>query len=186
MNMKSTMEYEVAEKSTERILMDGVYQSNWGATDLYDKAEKNLRELLTEKGEFHTEWCDSKKELESFRLWFTDDEITIEVSKWMDELYEQSDLICDALWSLGKDDVELEYEDIGNIQDMCWDADIKDETQFSEEVSRDITYEKLMEKIDEMLFEADEFLNGEFERVKSIVSYYLEHEKESDGEKDDE
>ena len=187
MNMKSTMEHDrIAHEIETYYITDGCYASNWGATDLYEDAEKNLRELLTKKGEFRTSWCGSKKELQSFRLIFDDEKIMVQVTVWMDELYEDNGVIMDALWDIEGNEDELDDEDIEHIRDICWDGEVRDEVDDWVHVKRDITYEELMDCISEMIDRSEDFLTGEYERVKSIVSYYLEHEKESKGEDDDE
>ena len=92
----------------------------------------------------------------------------------------------DALWDIEGNEDELNDEDIERIRDICWDAEVRDEVNDWVHVKRDITYEELMDCISEMIDRSEDFLTGEYERVKSIVSYYLEHEKETEGEDDDE
>ena len=165
-------------------LNDGLDVCKWGVSDLYEDAEKNLRELLTYSGEFRTEWCDCKKELFSFRLWFTDSKIKVEVSQWMDDLYEQVDLIDDAIWALKssgyKFGAELNEDDFENIRDMCFDAGIETEVMESTYIKRDSTYEEIMSALDELADLTGKELDEYFEQVKSVVSYYSEHCKEEE------
>jgi hypothetical protein len=165
-------------------LTDGLDACKWGVSDLYEEAEKNLRELLTYSGEFRTEWCDCKKELFSFRLWFTDNEIKVEVSQWMDDLYEQVDLIDDAIWALKssgyKFGAELNEDDFENIRDMCFDAEIETEVMESKFIKRDSTYEEIMSTLNELADLTGKELDEYFEQVKSIVSYYSENCREKE------
>ncbi len=160
-------------------LTSGIDACKWGVSDLYEDAEKNLRELLTYSGEFRTELCSCKKELYSFRLWFTDEYINVQVNQWMDELYEQYELIDDALWDLGKQDVELSDEEIEYIRDLCYDADVKDEVSNSEYIKRDSTYEEIMETLERLSDETDKWLSDYYETVKNIISYYFENERDA-------
>lgn len=165
-------------------LTSGLDVCKWGVSDLYEDAEKNLRELLTYSGEFRTEWCDCKKELFSFRLWFTDSEIKVEVSQWMDDLYEQVDLIDDAIWALKisgyKFGAELNEDDFEKIRDMCFDAGIETEVMESKFIKRDSTYEEIMSTLNELADLTGKELDEYFEQVKSVVSYYSEHCKEKE------
>lgn len=171
--------YRIGHEIKTYSLTSGLDACKWGVSDLYEEAEKNLRELLTYSGEFRTEWCSCKKELYSFRLWFDDDHIEVTVNQWMDELYEQYELIDDAMWDLGKQDIELSDEEIEYIRDLCFDADVKDEVSNSEYIKRDSTYEEIMETLEHLADETNKWLSDYYETVKNIISYYLEHERDA-------
>lgn len=176
--------YRIGHEIKTYSLSNGLYGCKWGVSDLYEEAEKNLRELLTYSGEFRTEWCSCQKELYSFRLWFTDSKIKVEVSQWMDDLYEQADLIDDAIWALKssgyKFGAELNEDDFENIRDMCFDAEIETEVMESKFIKRDSTYEEIMSALDELADLTGKELDEYFEQVKSAVSYYSEHCKEKE------
>jgi hypothetical protein len=178
--------YRIGHKIKTYSLSNGLYVCKWGVSDLYEEAEKNLRELLTYSGEFRTEWCECNKELCSFRLWFTDNEIKVEVTQWMDDLYEQVDLIDDAIWALKssgyKFGAELNEDDFENIRDMCVDADIKTDVKEYKLIKRDSTYEEIMSALDELADLTGKELDDYFEQVKSIVSYYSENCNEKENE----
>lgn len=176
----------IAKKIPVYSLTSGLDACKWGVSDLYEDAEKNLRELLTYSGEFRTEWCSCKKELYSFRLWFFDNGISVEVSQWMDDLYEQVDLIDDAIWALKssgyKFGAELNEDDFENIRDMCLDAGIETEVMESTYIKRDSTYEEIMSALDELADLTGKELDDYFEQVKSIASYYSENCNEKENE----
>jgi hypothetical protein len=159
-------------------LTDGLDACKWGVSDLYEEAEKNLRELLTYSGEFRTEWCDCKKELYSFRLWFDDDNIEVTVNQWMDELYEGYDLIDDAMWDLGKQDIELSDEEIEYIRDLCYDSDVTDSVTECKIIERNSTYEQIIETLEKLADITNKELEDYYDVVKNIVSYYLETERD--------
>lgn len=159
-------------------LTSGLDACKWGVSDLYEEAEKNLRELLTYSGEFRTEWCSCKKEEYGFRLWFNDDYIHVTVNNCMDDLYDGWDLIDDALWDLGKKDVELSDDDADRIRELCMFSDVDTEVTDGENIKRDSTYEEIMETLEHLADETDKRLKECYETVKNIISYYLENEKE--------
>lgn len=158
-------------------LTDGLDACKWGVSDLYEEAEKNLRELMTYSGEFRTEWCSCKKELYSFRLWFHDDYIDVAVSQSMDDLYDQYDLIDDAMWDLGKQNIELSDEEVDRIRELCMYSDVETEVAENEYIKRSSSYEDVMESLDRLADITDKTLKDHYERVKSIISYYLEVER---------
>lgn len=160
-------------------LTSGLDACKWGVSDLYEDAEKNLRELLTYSGEFRTEWCSCKKELYSFRLWFTDEYINVQVNQWMDDLYEEYSLIDDALCGLGKQDVELNDEEINYIRDLCYDSDVTDSVTECKIIERNSTYEQIIETLEKLADITNKELEDYYDVVKNIVSYYLETERDA-------
>lgn len=160
-------------------LTDGLDACKWGVSDLYEEAEKNLRELLTYSGEFRTEWCSCKKELYEFRLCFTDEYINVIVNQEMDDLYEEYSLIEDALWNLGKQDVELNDEEINYIRDLCYDSDVTDSVTECKIIERNSTYEQIIETLEKLADITNKELEDYYDVVKNIVSYYLETERDA-------
>ena len=121
--MDMTMEtYRIGNKIATYEISSGYYCAKYGLTDLSSEAEANLRDLINNRktGEFRTGWCDCQKELQSFRLWFLKDKIVVDVNEWMDDLYEQSELIYDAIWSLYGREFELSEDEENEIKDMCF------------------------------------------------------------------
>lgn len=160
-------------------LTDGLDACKWGVSDLYEEAEKNLRELLTYSGEFRTDWCSCKKELYAFRLCFTDEYINVVVNQWMDDLYEEYSLINDALWDLGKQDVELNDEEINYIRDLCYDSDVTDSVTECKIIERNSTYEQIIDTLEKLADITNKELEDYYDVVKNIVSYYLEKERDA-------
>lgn len=178
--MDMTMEtYRIGHEIPTYNIADGYDCSHWALTDLYKDAEANLRDLINshKTGEFRTGWCDCKKELQSFRLWFLKDKIVVDVNEWMDDLYEQSELIYDAIWSLYGREFELSEDEENEIKDMCFEADIVDEIVMHKEIKRESTYSDILNAIDELANETSKFLEDEFERVKNVVSCWVEENK---------
>lgn len=170
--------YRIGHEIKTYSLSNGLDGCKWGVSDLYEEAEKNLRELLTYSGEFRTKWCSCKKELYAFRLWFTDEYINVQVNQWMDDLYEcEGALIYDALEALDKHGVELSEEELDYIRDLCYESDVTDNLTECKIIDRNSTYEQIMETLETLAEITDKELEDYFDVVKNIVSYYLEIEK---------
>lgn len=183
-------------------ISSGVYCSHWGLTDLYDDCETKLRELIESGKDFVTNWCGSKKEIESARYSRCGDEFTVEVGASMDDMWESYDLFSDAVWEILHDPMyplsknvrdNLEYitetdmDDDGEkfvdcVTDMAIDAGIDDNATCSETISAsDATYEKIMGIVEKLEDEAASLLNEYYVQYKNIVyesakEYYADKE----------
>lgn len=99
--------------------------SKWGLTDLYPECERNLRATLSKTDDFHVTW-DSKKELLSADIVKIDGRLHVTASAWMDDLWDQTDLIYDALYEVTGKEEELDDETIDEIRDMAYEVGCDD------------------------------------------------------------
>lgn len=157
----SLKRYEITENSGSA--------SHWGLTDLYPDSEANLRKLIESGEDFTTEWCASKKELESAKYERIEGTFQVSVYRFMDDLWDQYDLIYDALWGVTKDShIELTKEQIEYIRDMAFEIGIDDSVTLSAEV-KDPTYENVMDTVGKLADETDRVLKEYYEELKAIV-----------------
>lgn len=147
----------------------GEYASKWGLTDFYEESEKKLKDALDSSEDFDTGWWGCKKEIRSARIKREDGIITVEVNCEMDDLYEQDDLIYDALWESCKVEIELPEEIIESIQYACYDYDLTSRTELMDELNGDATLDEIVEKIEELENEAEKNNHSMFVRLCAIV-----------------
>ena len=168
----------------------GCYCSSWGLTDLYDPCEAKLRGLIESGDDFATSWCDSKKELLSARYSREGNTFTVEVSAWMDDLWDQNDLIYDAVYeakentkyratlqdmevlqSILDDSAELDADAfIECVRDQLMYLDIDDHITISEELDASgVTFERIMEVVEKLEDEAQDGINCFFDRLCWLV-----------------
>lgn len=148
--------------------------SHWGLTDLYEESEKDLRELYSSGFDFRTEWCSSKKELESARYSRLNGKPFVEVTKYMDDIYEDGYLFVDALDDLyGTDAPELSDEDCDEIRRLVDYSGIYDSTTNSLWVDADATYDDIMAAVAECVEYCDDQLNDWYEQFKGLVAGYV-------------
>lgn len=140
--------------------------SHWGLTDLYEECEKNLRDLLKTGVDFETEWCGSKKELLSARYRRRDGRVWVDVNQWIDDLWEEGDLIVDAMCDLG---VELDGDGFEYVRRIASEMEIDDTIVISEEVGKDATYEDCMETVTMLMDKTDAQLNEWYTELRNIV-----------------
>lgn len=148
----------------------GCYCSHWGLTDLYEECEKNLRNLLKTGVDFRTEWCGSKKELLSARYLRVDGKVKVEVHQWVDDLWEEGDLMNDALEEKfpGKD-IEISDELNDYIIDIVAESDINDNITLCRELGADATYEDCMTAVGQLADETNKQLTAWYEELCNII-----------------
>ena len=171
-------------------LCDGIYTSHCGLTDLYPEAEAKLRELLASGEDFATAPCGSKKELLSARYGREDGHVFVEVSQWIDALWEGDDLIYDAMWEVFHDEeTELPESVIDRIRETCI-YDVEDCVTEQELLPADASYDDVMAAVLRLEDETEEELNDGYEFFKNVVAdiihYWKEHpEQFPEDEKED-
>lgn len=151
--------------------IDGPYASHYGATDLYESIEKDLRKLVACGEPFKTCSLNSQKELYGWRMERTlaGGPISVTVNQWMDE---GQDLVYDAL----PDDVELSDDQIDEILDAwIFGCDGASETSETAVVPGDSSLDDILKKVTELLGETDSRLNEWFELMKGTVQEYLKN-----------
>lgn len=144
----------------------GLNCSHWGLTDLYPECEKNLRDLLKTGVDFETEWCSSKKELLSARYRRRDGSVWVDVNEWMDDLWDEGDLIVDALSDLG---AELDDDDFEYVRKIAAELEIDDTIVISEEVGVDATYEDCMATVENLMSKTESQMNEWYVMLRGIV-----------------
>ena len=147
----------------------GEYASKWCLTDFYEESETKLKQALESNEDFDTGWFGCKKEIRYARYKRENGVFTIEVSCHMDDLYEQPDLIYDALWESCKVEIELPDDIIDSILDACVCYEIEDSITLMEELSGNATFDEIVEKTDELESEAEKANHSMFERLCAIV-----------------
>lgn len=149
----------------------GYYASKWGVTDFYPKCEKNLRWLVEQKEDFMTEWCDCKKEIVSAKFSRVDGAFHISVSTGMDDLWESTDLIADALSEVApsREDLLENDEFIDLVRDMAQDCSIDDNCGASESLEPFPTYEQVVKVADNLEEMATKRVHEMYEALKEIV-----------------
>ena len=157
----------------------GDYASKHGLTDFYGESEAKLKQALESNEDFDTGWFGCRKEINYARYTRENGVFTIEVSCHMDDLYEQPDLIYDALWESCKVEIELPDDIIDSIIDACVCYEIEDSITLMAELSGNATFDEIVEKTDELEREAEETNNSMFVRLCEIVKDHYIYMKEN-------
>lgn len=162
---------DIAEKS-------GEYASKWGLTDFYPEAEEILREALASGEDFETDWFGCKKEIRYARITGSQNEITIEVSAHMDDLWESDDLIYDALWETTKIEKELPEEILESIRDAVI-YDVDDHTDLDASLPRSATFEEIVKAIKNLEYQAEANNHQMYLDLCDCVKGHVEYMKEN-------
>ena len=144
--------------------------AKWSITDFDEESEQVLRAALSGVGDFHAT-VDCRKELFGAVITRTGKEIEIVVSQYMDEGW---DLISDALGDVAPDNSDQSedfYEKIMEYLDA--DMEFSTENEDSETLEDPITYDKLIEVMDELAASTSETLDFNYNTVKALVSHEL-------------
>lgn len=152
----------------------GEYASKWGLTDFYPEAEEDLRAALESGEDFETDWFGCKKEIRYAKITGGQEEITIEVSAHMDDLWESEDLIYDALWEVSKIEDELPEEIIDSIRDAAI-YDIDDHTDLDVTLPRSATWEEINRAIENLEYEAEANNHRMYLELCGIVKAHVDY-----------
>lgn len=152
----------------------GEYASKWGLTDFYPEAEEDLRAALESGEDFETDWFGCKKEIRYAKITGDQEEITIEVSAHMDDLWEEDDLIYDALWEVSKIEDELPEEIIDSIRDAAI-YDIDDHTDLSITLPRSATWDEIIKAIENLEYEAEANNHRMYLELCEIVKAHIDY-----------
>lgn len=155
-------------------LCDGEYASKWTLTDFYAEAEAALSAAIASGGNFETSfrcqkearYCRITRNMEADELW-------IEVTAYMDDLYDTADLIYDVI----EDDVELSDDIIDSIQSAAYCSDIDDHATLDMLLSAKASYSDVVEAIELLEVEAEEALQSMFCRLSDIVDDFIKDMK---------
>ena len=157
----------------------GLYASKWGISDFYEEAEKDLREALASGEDFDTGWFGCKKEINYARIVRENEKITVSVTCNMDDLWEQDDLIYDALWEVAKIEKELPEMIIDSIRDIACDEQIEDNCTESISLPASATFDDVVGALDSCEAIAGGNNTGMYKRLCEIVYEHVEYMKEN-------
>ena len=156
----------------------GVYAAKWGLTDFYEAEEQELREAIESGEDFTTGWYECKKEIRSGKITRMDGKIYITVSAEMDDLYDEYDLIYDALCEVAPSyEDELPEEIVDSIIDAAIDEQIDDHNEASDTIPGDSTYDEILRAISKLESEAEELNTRDYTELKEIVKAHLNYMK---------
>lgn len=156
----------------------GIYASKWGLTDFYDVNDDVLRKAIESGEDFDTGEFGCQKEIRYARVHRERGEFEVEVTAHMDDLWDEGDLIYDALWTVAKSSDELPEDIIDSIRDAAIDSGVDDHTYCNRYLPLDATYETVVETISELEDEAEQ-TNEELYRILcEIVKDHVEFMKE--------
>lgn len=154
------------------------YASKWGLTDFYEGVGDVLCKAIESGEDFDTGEFGCKKEIRYARVHREHGELEVEVTAYMDDLWDESSLIYDALWHVAKSEEELPEDIIDSIRDAAIDSGVDDHTYCNRYLPADATYETVVETIGELEDEAEQ-TNAELFRILcEIVKDHLEFMKE--------
>lgn len=152
----------------------GEYASKWGLTDFYPEAEEKLQEVLASGEDFDTGWFGCKKEIRYARIVREEGEIEISVAAHMDDLWEEDDLIYDALWEVSKIEDELPEEIIDSIREAAI-YDIDDHTELSITLPATSTFDEIVEAMGKLEDEAEENNHRMYLELCEIVKAHVDY-----------
>jgi hypothetical protein len=164
----------------------GMYASKWGLSDFYEESKAKLVDALNSGEDFDTGWWGCKKEIRYARIVREDGKITVEVSAHMDDLWEQTDLIYDALWEERHTEEELPDEIIDSIRDEAMELRIDDSSSAKGTIPADALLCNVVSLINKLEVEAESKNTDMYTRLRGIVAEHYDYWKgEQNNGKDD-
>ena len=154
------------------------YAAKWGLTDFYDGVGEKLREAIESCEDFDTGEFGCKKEIRYARVHREHGELEVEVNACMDDLWDEGDLIYDALWTVAKSEKELPEDIIDSICEAAIDSGVDDHTYCNRYLPLDATYETVVETISELENEAEQTNEEMYRILCGIVEDHAEFMKE--------
>lgn len=150
----------------------GLHASKWSISDFYEEAEKDLREILASGKDFDTGWFGCKKEINYAQIMRCSGEISVSVTCHMDDLWEQDDLIYDALAELNIED-ELPEKIIDSIRDAACDSQLDDHSTATATLPGNASFEDVVAALDKLESEADKSNQEMYRELCEIVKSHL-------------
>lgn len=130
-------------------ITSGDYAAQWGLTDFYSECEDLLRSAVESCKDFETDWgC--KKEIRYASVVRDGGCVVVTVTSHMDDLYEDGDLIYDALWERLHIEDEIPEEMFERIRDFAIDCGIEDQSEAAFALPRSATFEDICEAIEKL------------------------------------
>lgn len=160
-------------------ISSGWYASKWGLTDFYPESEEKLRSALDSGEDFETEWFGCKKEIRYAQYERCGETFTVRVACHMDDLFEEPDLIYDALWEACHMEKEFPEDIIDSIRDAAIGDCIDDSTVLSKDLPASATFEEIIRVTDELEEEAEAENKRMYNTLIDIVKAHVEYMKEN-------
>lgn len=151
----------------------GEYVSKWWLTDFYPEYEEILRNAIESGEDFDTGWVGCKKEIRYMRLSRENGKLSIEVSEHTDDMWDEDDLIYDAVWKVTGSEDEIPEDKLDAIRDVAIYSDVDDHADVSAEYSNPLTFDEVVEIIDEMESDVSDATSRMFEELCDIVADVL-------------
>lgn len=124
--------------------------AKWSVTDFYPECERKLRELISSGEDFDTGYFGYRKEPRASRIYRAGGKLTVEVNASMDSLYEDDDLIYDALFEVYGVEELLPDEVLTRINDLAIESGLNDYSEESETLPSDASFEEVKEAMDRL------------------------------------
>lgn len=124
--------------------------AKWSVTDFYPECERKLRELISSGEDFDTGYFGCRREPRTARICRAGGKLTVEVSVSMDSLYEEDDLIYDALFEVYGVEELLPDEVLTRINDLAIEFGLNDYSEESETLPSDAPFEKVVEAMERL------------------------------------
>lgn len=157
-------------------ITDGSYAAQWGLTDFYEKSEKILREAIESGEDFETSYgC--KKEIRYADIIRFDDMVSVSVTSCMDDLFEEDDLIYDALWSRCHVEETLPDEIIQSIKDAAIDQGMNEESSGMTRLPATATFEQICDAISSLEQSTEDNNERMFNELCDIVEAHYDYIK---------
>lgn len=142
----------------------GEYGAKWGLTDFYEKSEEIFRSAIASGADFEINYgC--RKEIRYAEIVRDENGVSVSVTSCMDDLFEEDDLIYDALWKRCKVEEELPDDMVDEIRTLASELWLSDESTATRELHRSATFEEIVSAIGEL---EDETENSNSEMFKTL------------------
>ena len=157
-------------------ICSGEYAAKWGLTDFYSESEKALKDALASGEDFFVTYgC--KKEIRYASIERNAYRISIAVTAWMDDLWESSDLIYDALWERLKIESELDDETIDSIRNIAIECCLDDHTSEYSILPVTADFNAICAEIEKLESHAEETNEKLFNELCDIVAEHCSYLK---------
>ena len=145
---------------------------SWGIGDFYEGNDEELKTAIKNGKPFDTGWHGYKKECQSMRVFRDEDGvINVEVYEEMDDVMEQYDLFY--VFLTDEEMEKLTDEMVEEIRDDLMIGDFVEETQESDYLPADVTFEDVMKKAYELADICDQTLKDSFAECIGTTLYVL-------------
>ena len=155
-------------------LTDGCYAASWGLTGFYDDCYETFKKAIEAPDDFEADWgC--KKEIDYCNVRREGGQITVSVTAWMDDIWEQYDLIYDALAEIGHEEYEFSDEAIDSIIEWAIDAGLEEYSTCTEEIPASADIDEICKTIDRLENEAGKNNREMFKQLCAVVEEHYKY-----------